>query len=67
MTLEPLLSGTPPAASARTWLTSFPEQIPEPSVSKFGLRAVKTPPVRGPRHTRQLPSNIAVDDCESSM
>src|SRR3954471_18734868 len=67
-TLEPLLLCVGPAvASARTWLTSFPVQVPHPSVSKLGLRAVNAPPVRGPRHTRHVPTSIALVEPESRM
>src|ERR1035437_2344585 len=61
MTPERLLSVWPPTARARTWLTSLPEHVPEPSVSKFGLSAVKAPPARGPRHTQQVPTSIVVE------
>src|SRR5882724_5539620 len=36
-TREPFASLGPPAAIERTTFTSPPEQVPEPSVSKFGL------------------------------
>src|ERR1700758_4600446 len=61
-TFEPLLSVGRPAARARTRLTSLPVHVPAPSVSKFGLSAVKPPPVRPPRHTRQEPTSIAAEE-----
>src|SRR5579872_3784917 len=67
ITCEPLASNGPPAASARTTFTSFPLQVPVPNVSKLRLNAVKAPPVRGPRHTRQVPTNSEVVDCESRI
>src|SRR6266513_2591453 len=67
MTSEPSLLTGPPAASAVTWFTSPPVQVPLPSVSKFWLSAVKIPPVRGPRHTRQVPTSMAEDERESRM
>ena len=68
ITLEnPGVSLRPPAARARTWLTSPPVQLPDAPVSRLLVRAENPVPSVAPRHTRHVPTRSSPEFCGSRM
>src|ERR1700678_4025520 len=67
ITCDPFAAVEPPAARARIAFTSAPVHVPVPKVSKFRLSSVNGPPVRGPLHTRQVPTSMVLVDCGSRI
>src|SRR5450755_4322064 len=68
ITLEnPAVSLRPPAATARTRLTSLPVQMSVPPVSKLSVSTENPPPSVAPRHTLQVPTNSSPEFCGSRI